>query len=156
MKEYNGHFTGKGLRIAIIASRFNGTITQNLLAGALDCLKRHGVIEDHITVIWVPGAYEIPFMTKRLALTNAYDALICLGAVIRGATPHFDYVAGHAASGIAQVGMETGIPTVFGVLTTNTIEEAIERSGTKSGNKGFDAAASAIEMADLLRQLGTI
>jgi 6,7-dimethyl-8-ribityllumazine synthase len=145
--------TGTGLRIAIVVSRFNGTISERLLAGALDGLRRHDVSDDAIDVAWVPGAFELPVVAKRMACSKEYDAVVCLGAVIRGATPHFDYVAGHAAGGIAQAGLESGLPVIFGVLTTETIEQAIERSGTKAGNKGYDAVVAAIEMANLLQML---
>jgi 6,7-dimethyl-8-ribityllumazine synthase len=153
MKEYSGQLQGNGLRIAIVISRFNELITRSLLSSSLDGLKRHGVLEDNISVAWVPGAFDIPLIAKFMADSGGFDAVICLGAVIRGATPHFDYVAGHAASGIASASQQSGIPVIFGLLTTNTIEEAIERAGTKAGNKGFDAAVSAIEMANLIRQL---
>ncbi len=150
---YEGNLVGTGLRIGIVVSRFNGFITQSLLAGALDGLRRHGVEEANIDVVWVPGAFEMPVVTQRLAQSGAYDALICLGAVIRGATPHFDYVAGEAAKGIAAVARATGVPVIFGVLTTDTVEQAIERAGTKAGNKGYEAALAAIEMATLMRRL---
>lgn len=152
MKILEGKFDGKGLRIAIVVSRFNSFITEQLLAGALDCLKRNGVEDNNITIVKVPGAFEIPVICKKMAEGNV-DAVIALGAVIRGNTPHFDYVAGEVAKGVAQVGLETGKPVIFGVLTTDTIEQAIERAGTKAGNKGFDAAQNAIEMATLLRSL---
>jgi len=153
MKVFKGQFDGKGIRIGIVVGKFNELITQSLLTGALDGLARFGVAEENIAVAWVPGAFEIALITKQMALSNQYDALICLGAVIKGATPHFDFVAGQAASGIAQIGLEFNIPTVFGVLTTNTIEEAIERAGTKAGNKGFDAAMTAVEMVNLIKNL---
>jgi 6,7-dimethyl-8-ribityllumazine synthase len=153
MKEYIGALQGNGLRVGIIVSRFNELVTKNLLAGAIDGLCRHGVNSEEIAVAWVPGAFEIPVVAQQMAFSGKYDALICLGAVIRGATPHFDYVAGQAAAGIARVAQESAIPVIFEVLTTNTIEEALERAGTKSGNKGFDGAMVAIEMADLLHQL---
>lgn len=148
-----GRMNGAGLRVAIINARFNEIITDRLLEGALDTLRRSGIAEDAITVVSVPGAFEIPVVAKRLAEARAHDAIICLGAVIRGSTPHFDYVCANMASGIARVGLESGLPVIFGVLTTNTVEEAIDRAGAKAGNKGRDAAAAAIEMADLLRQL---
>ncbi len=138
-------------RFAIVVSRFNEFITEKLLAGALDALKRHGADMDSVSVAWCPGAFEAPLVVKKMAATGDYDAVICLGAVIRGATPHFEYVAGQAASGIAQVMLQTGIPVSFGVLTTDTIEQAIERAGTKAGNKGAEAAVSAIEMVNLLK-----
>ena len=153
MQEYVGEFHGKGLRIGIVTSRFNEIITRSLLTGALDGLRRHGVADDHISTAWVPGAMEIPLVAKQLALSGKFDAIICLGAVIRGATPHFDYVAGQAASGVAHVALHCNLPVIFGVLTTNTVDEAIERAGTKCGNKGFYAAVAAIEMANLLRHL---
>jgi 6,7-dimethyl-8-ribityllumazine synthase len=150
---YEGKVTGTGLRIGIVVSRFNATISERLLAGALDGLRRHDVSDDAVDVAWVPGAFELPLVAKRMACSKEYDAVVCLGAVIRGATPHFDYVAGNAAGGIAEVGLESGLPVIFGVLTTETIEQAIERSGTKAGNKGYDAVVSAIEMANLLQML---
>jgi 6,7-dimethyl-8-ribityllumazine synthase len=153
MPTYEGRLDATGMRVAIVASRFNDTITNRLLEGALDCLRRHGADDAGITVAWVPGAFELAVTAKRLAESGEYDALVCLGAVIRGATPHFDHVAGQAATGIARTALDTGVPVIFGVLTTDTIEQAVERSGTKAGNKGFEAAMGAIEMVDLLRQL---
>ena len=153
MTSYSGMLRGDGLRIAIVCGRFNDLITERLLSGARDGLIRHGVDEASITEAWAPGAFELPLVAKRLAASGEYDAVICLGAVIKGATGHYDFVAGNCASGIQQAQMETGVPVIFGVLTTDTIEQAIERAGTKAGNKGFEAAATAIEMADLLRQL---
>ncbi len=150
---YEGKLLGAGLRFGLVVSRFNEFISRKLLEGALDALGRHGVAPEDIEVAWVPGAFEIPLVARRLAESGRYQAVICLGAVIRGATPHFEYVAAEVAKGIALVGLETGVPTLFGVLTTDTIEQAIERAGTKAGNKGFDAALAAIEMANLLRQL---
>lgn len=149
MQPYEGSLVAKGLKVGIIVGRFNGMIGNSLLEGALDGLKRHGVLETDIEVTYVPGAYEIPFAAKLLAQKKTYDTIITLGAVIRGATPHFEYVAGEAAKGVSQVALETGVPIVFGVLTTDTIDQAIERAGTKAGNKGFDAAMTAIEMANL-------
>ncbi len=149
MKEIQGNVLGKGKKFAIILSRFNSFISENLLNGALDCLKRHEVSDDSIELIRVPGAFEIPVVAKILAETGKYSALICLGAVIRGSTPHFDYVAGEMAKGIAQVSLKTGLPVAFGVITADTIEQAIERAGTKSGNKGWDASLVALEMANL-------
>lgn len=140
-------------KIAIVASRFNEFITSQLLAGALDCLRRHGVNLDETTVAWAPGCYEIPLVAKKLAQTQKYQAIICLGAVIRGSTPHFDFVAAEVSKGVALVGLETGIPCIFGVLTTDSIEQAIERAGTKAGNKGFEAALSALEMVSLLQNI---
>lgn len=153
MKEFRGKLSGEGLSIAIVVARFNEMITKSLLAGAQEELQQYGVEDDMIATVWVPGAFEIAPVAKKLALSGEYDAIVCLGAVIRGATPHFDYVAGQAASGIAQVSMETSVPTIFGVLTTETIEQAIERSGTKAGNKGADAAKAAVEMVNLYKLL---
>ena len=150
---YSGQLRGDGLRVAIVCGRFNDLITERLLAGARDGLVRHGVDEASITEVWVPGAFELPMVALRLASSGEYDAIICLGAVIRGATGHYEHVAGQCAAGIQRAQMDTGVPVVFGVLTTDTIEQAIERAGTKAGNKGFEAASTAIEMADLLRQL---
>jgi 6,7-dimethyl-8-ribityllumazine synthase len=153
MPTYEGRLDAKGLRIALLASRFNETITKSLLEGALSALRRHGLDDASITIAWVPGAFELPLTAKRLADSGEFDAIVCLGAVIRGATSHYDYVCSQAAAGIARVSLDTGVPVIFGVLTTENIEQAIERSGTKAGNKGFDSAVAAIEMADLLRQL---
>lgn len=153
MKVIEGNLIGSGLCFGVVVSRFNEFITGKLLGGCLDTLKRHGVDEDNVDVIWCPGAYEIPYVARQAARTGRYDAVICLGAVIRGATAHFDYVAGECAKGIAQVSFETDVPTIFGVLTTDTIEQAVERAGTKAGNKGCEAAAGAIEMANLSKQL---
>ncbi len=144
---------GAESRVAIITSRFNSFICERLQEGALDALKRHGVIDDRITVCKVPGAFEIPLVARKLAVSGNYDGIICLGAVIRGDTPHFDYVAAEVSKGIAVTSLETGIPISFGILTTNTIEQAIERAGTKAGNKGWDAAVSLLEMIDLLDQI---
>lgn len=146
---YEGNVVGNGLKIGIVAGRFNEFITSNLIEGAKQTLKRHGVKEEDIALTWVPGAFEIPYAAKLMAETHQYDAIITLGAVIKGATPHFDYVCSHAANGVGRVALDTNIPVIFGVLTTNTIEEAIERAGTKAGNKGAEAAVSAIEMANL-------
>jgi 6,7-dimethyl-8-ribityllumazine synthase len=153
MPTYEGRLDATGLRIALVASRFNETITRSLLEGAVSGLRRHGADDAGITVAWVPGAFELPLAAQRRAASGEFDAVVWLGAVIRGATAHFDYVAGQAAAGAARVSLDTGVPVIFGVLTTDTIEQAIERSGTKAGNKGFDAAVAAIEMADVLRQL---
>lgn len=153
MPTYEGRLDAKGLRIGLLASRFNETITKSLLDGALSALRRHGLDDASITVAWVPGAFELPMTAKRLADSGEYDAIVCLGAVIRGATSHYDYVCSQSATGIARAALDTGVPIIFGVLTTENIEQAIERSGTKAGNKGFDSAVAAIEMADLLRQL---
>ncbi|ADY56098.1 6,7-dimethyl-8-ribityllumazine synthase [Syntrophobotulus glycolicus DSM 8271] len=150
---HEGHLLAKDLKFAIVAGRFNEFITSKLIGGALDALKRHGADEGNIEMVWVPGAFEIPLLAKKIAETKRFDAVICLGAVIRGATPHFEYVSSEVSKGVAHVGLETGIPVIFGVLTTDTIEQAIERAGTKAGNKGFDAAVTAIETADLIRNL---
>jgi 6,7-dimethyl-8-ribityllumazine synthase len=152
-KVVEGHLIGTGLKVAIVVARFNEFINSKLLSGAEDALKRHGVEEDHVSVVWVPGAFEIPLTALKLAETKEYDTVITLGSVIRGATPHFDYVSSEVAKGVAQAGMQTGIPISFGVLTTDTIEQAIERAGTKAGNKGYDAAVTAIEIADLYRKI---
>ncbi len=154
MKTIEGKLDASGLKFGIIVSRFNEFITSKLLGGAVDCIKRNSGDEENITVAWVPGAFEIPSMAKKLVQTKKFDAVICLGAVIKGSTPHFDYVSAEVSKGVAQVGMSSEIPVIFGVLTTDSIEQAIERAGTKSGNKGFDAAMSAIEMANIFKQLG--
>lgn len=146
-----GKLVAEGLKVGIVAARFNEFITSKLVGGAMDCLKRHGALENDITVAWVPGAYEIPLIAKKMAESGKYDAVVCLGAVIRGATSHYDYVCNEVAKGVAQVGLQTGVPTIFGVVTTENIEQAIERAGTKAGNKGYDAAMAAIEMANLLK-----
>ena len=148
-----GNLTAQGLSFAIVASRFNEFITARLLDGALDALRRHGADESHITVVRVPGSFEIPLLAKQLATSGQYQAVICLGTVIRGATPHFEYIASEVAKGVAMASLDTGVPIAFGVLTTDSIEQAVERAGTKAGNKGFDAACTAIEMANLLRKL---
>jgi len=153
-KVYEGQLIADGLRIGIVASRFNEFITNKLLEGAIDGLKRHGVADSDIAVAWVPGAFEIPAVARKMVESGKYDAMICVGAVIRGSTPHFDYVAAEVSKGIAQVGMQTGVPVIFGVITTENIEQAIERAGTKAGNKGFESAESAIEMANLLKSMG--
>lgn len=153
MKVFQGELQAKGLKFAIIVSRFNDFITGKLLEGAVDALVRHGAKEEDIDVIKVPGAFEIPLTAKKVASKGSYNALICLGTVIRGATPHFDYVAAEVSKGVASVSLETGVPIAFGVLTTDTIEQAVERAGTKSGNKGFDAAMTAIEMAQVFKKL---
>ena len=153
---YEGNLIGTNLKIGIVVSRFNGFITTKLLDGALDSLKRHGVNLDDLDVFWTPGAFELPATAKRLAEKGRYDAIVCIGAVIRGATPHFDYVANESAKGIAQVGLNTGFPVIYGVITTDTIEQAIERAGTKAGNKGAEAAVTAIEMANLYRQIDEV
>jgi 6,7-dimethyl-8-ribityllumazine synthase len=153
MKTYEGKLTAEGLKFGIVIGRFNEFIGGKLLSGALDALKRHGVDEENIEIAWVPGAFEIPLIAKKMAKLDKYDAVICLGAVIKGSTPHFDYVSSEVSKGIASVSLDTEVPVIFGVLTTDTIEQAIERAGTKAGNKGYDAAVTAIEMANLLRQL---
>lgn len=153
MKNYEGKLVAEGLRFGIIVGRFNEFIGGKLLSGALDGLKRHGVEESEIEIAWVPGAFEIPLAAKKMAKSKKYDAVICLGAVIKGATPHFDFVSNEVSKGIASVSLETEVPVIFGVLTTDTIEQAIERAGTKSGNKGYDAAVTAIEMANLLSSM---
>jgi 6,7-dimethyl-8-ribityllumazine synthase len=153
VRTIEGDFSTPNANYAIIASRFNSFIVDSLLSGALDALTRHGVSDKNITVIKVPGAFELPLVAKRVAASGKYDAIIALGAVIRGSTPHFDYVAGECAKGIGQVGMTQDLPVVFGVLTTDTIEQAIERAGTKAGNKGADAAMTALELVSLLRKL---
>jgi 6,7-dimethyl-8-ribityllumazine synthase len=148
-----GNLSAEERTFGIVAARFNDFIVKPLLQGALDAIRRHGGDVGAVDVVWVPGSYEIPVAARELALSARYDAVVCLGAVIRGATPHFDYVAGGVASGISSVTLETGVPIIFGVITTETIEQAIERAGTKMGNKGFEAAVSAIEMADLMPRL---
>lgn len=154
MIEYHATLDGTDRRFGIVVSRFNELITRSLLAGSRDCLVRHGVADDSIVAAWVPGAWEIPSALARMSRTGEYDALIALGAVIRGGTPHFDYVAGGVANGVAQVAATSSIPVVFGVLTTDTLEQALERAGSKAGNKGWDAALAALEMASLFEQLG--
>jgi 6,7-dimethyl-8-ribityllumazine synthase len=154
MRTVEGKLIGSGLKFALVVSRFNSFITERLLEGALDCLRRQGVADNDLTVARVPGAWEIPLVAKRLAQAKAYDAVICLGAVIRGSTPHFDYVAAEVSKGVAQVSLEAQTPISFGILTTDTIEQAIERAGTKAGNKGFAAAEAALEMVNLLKELG--
>ena len=150
---YEGHLIGEGLRIGIVISRFNELISSKLLGGAMDALRRHGVAEEDIDVAWVPGAFEIPLLARRLAISERYQAIICLGAVIRGATPHFDYVASESAKGVAQTSWQTGVPVINGIVTADTLEQAIERAGTKMGNKGWDAGEAALEMANLMRAL---
>lgn len=150
-KLFEGNLVGTDLKVGIVVGRFNEFITSKLLGGAEDALRRHGVSEDNIDVAWVPGAFEIPFFAKKMADSKKYDAIITLGTVIRGSTPHFDYVCSEVAKGVASLSLNSGLPVIFGVLTTDTIEQAIERAGTKAGNKGWEAAASAIEMANLSR-----
>lgn len=153
MKTIEGQLSAQGLRVGIVVARFNEFINSKLLAGALDALKRHGADEDAVDVAWVPGAFEIPMIAKKMAESKKYDAIICLGTVIRGSTSHYDYVCAEVSKGVAHVGLASGVPTMFGVLTTDTIEQAIERSGTKAGNKGFDAAMAAMEMANLIKAI---
>lgn len=153
--EIQGRLIATGLKFGIVISRFNDLITRSLLDGCIDALRRHGAEDASIEIMWCPGAFEIPVVARQAALSGRFDAVICLGAVIKGSTPHFDYVAGEAASGISRVSTETGVPTIFGVLTTDTIEQAIERAGTKAGNKGADAAVTAIEMVNLLAAIKT-
>ncbi len=153
MKTYEGQLIVQDQKFAIVVGRFNEFIGGKLLSGALDALKRHGAKEENVEIIWSPGAFEMPLVAKKLAKSERYDGVICLGAVIRGATPHFDYVSSEVSKGIANASLDTGVPIIFGVLTTDTIEQAIERAGTKAGNKGFDAAMTAIEMANLLGAL---
>jgi len=153
-KTYEGNLLGKGLKFGVVVSRFNEFFSQKLLDGAKDALLRHGVAETDIEVAWTPGSFEIPLISKKMAGTKKYNAVICLGAVIRGGTPHFDYIAAEVTKGIANVGLDTGVPIIYGVITTDTLEQAIERSGSKAGNKGFDAAVSAIEMANLVKAIG--
>ena len=155
MKKIEGMFEGKGLKVAIVASRFNEFITSKLLSGAMDGLLRHDVQDADVHVAWVPGAFEIPLVASKMAKSGKYDAVICLGAVIRGSTSHYDYVCNEVSKGIATVSLESGVPVLFGVLTTENIEQAIERAGTKAGNKGYDCAVSAIEMVNLLREMDT-
>lgn len=153
MRTLEGNIVAKEARIGIVAARFNEFITSKLLSGAVDGLTRHDVKEEQIDVAWVPGAFEIPLIAQKMAQSGKYDAVICLGAVIRGATTHYDYVCAEVSKGIAQISLQTGVPVMFGVLTTDTIEQAIERAGSKAGNKGFDCAAGAIEMINLLRRI---
>lgn len=153
MKTLEGKLTAKNMKIAIVVARFNEFITSKLLSGCVDCLIRHEAADEDLTVAWVPGAFEIPMVAKKLAESGKYDAVICLGAVIRGATPHFDYVCAEASKGIAQVSMQTGVPVAFGVLTTENIQQAVERAGTKAGNKGVDCAMTAMEMVNLFKEM---
>ena len=155
-RTYEGKLIAEGMKFGIVASRFNEFITKKLLDGAQDSLLRHGANDEDISIAWVPGTFEIPITAQKMAKSGKYDAVICLGTVIRGSTPHFDYVAAEASKGIAQVGLSTGVPTIFGVLTTENIEQAIERAGTKIGNKGSDAAVAAIEMVNLLRDIDSV
>ena len=153
MKTFEGNLVSKDIRVGIVAARFNEFITSKLISGAMDGLVRHNVNEDNIHIAWVPGAFEIPLIASKMAKSGNYDAVICLGAVIRGATSHYDYVCNEVSKGIASVSLETGVPVLFGVLTTENIEQAIERAGTKAGNKGYDCALSAIEMVNLIKEL---
>lgn len=153
MKTLEGKLTAKNMKIAIVVARFNEFITSKLLSGCIDCLIRHEAADEDLTVAWVPGAFEIPMAAKKLAESGKYDSVICLGAVIRGATPHFDYVCAEASKGIAQVSMQTGVPVAFGVLTTENIQQAVERAGTKAGNKGVDCAMTAMEMVNLFKEM---
>lgn len=152
-KVYEGQLSAKDKKFGIIVSRFNELICSKLLEGALDCLRRHECLDENIEIAWVPGAFEIPVAAKKFAASKKYDAIICLGAVIRGATPHFEYIAGEVTKGVAQVSLESGMPVSYGIITPDTLEQAIERAGTKAGNKGWDAALSAIEMSDLFAKL---
>ncbi len=153
VKHLEGHLNAKGFRFGLVVSRFNEFISSKLLTGALDVLKRHGALEEDIEVLWVPGSFEIPLVAKKMAKSGRYDAVVCLGAVIRGDTPHFEYVASEVAKGIALVGLETEIPVMFGIITSDSLEQAIERAGTKAGNKGWDAALGAIEMVNLIKKI---
>jgi 6,7-dimethyl-8-ribityllumazine synthase len=152
-KTFEGNLLGKGLKFGIVVSRFNEFFSGKLLEGAVDALVRHGVSDEEIDVAWTPGSFEIPLIAQKMAETKKYNAVICLGAVIRGGTPHFDYIAAEVSKGIAKISLDTGVPVIFGVITTDTLEQAVERSGTKAGNKGFDAAVSAIEMANLVKTI---
>ena len=153
MKTLEGKLVSRDIKVGIVAARFNEFITSKLLSGAMDGLVRHEVAQEDVEVAWVPGAFEIPLIAQKMAESGKYDAVICIGAVIRGATGHYDLVCNEAAKGVAQVGLKTGVPVLFGVVTTDTIEQAIERAGTKAGNKGYDCATSAIEMVNLIRQI---
>ncbi len=156
IQEINGMLDAKEIRVAIVVARFNSLVAEQLVTGALDCLTRHGSAEADITLIRVPGAFEIPFAAKKAAEAGSYDAVICLGAVIRGSTPHFDYVAAESAKGVAQTSLSSGVPVINGIITTNDIEQALERAGTKAGNKGWDAALAAIEMVSVNRQISRV
>ena len=153
-KQFQGQLGGEGLKVGLVVARFNEFITRKLLEGAQDALIRHGVSESDIEIAWVPGSFEIPLAAQKLAQSKRYDAVICLGAVIRGGTPHFDYVAAEVSKGVAKGGLETGLPVIYGVITSDTLEQAIERAGTKMGNRGFEAAEHAIEMANLMKSMG--
>ncbi|MEW6274186.1 MAG: 6,7-dimethyl-8-ribityllumazine synthase [Bacillota bacterium] len=152
-KVYEGHLLGEGLRFGLVVGRFNEFITNRLLSGALDALKRHGVLEQDVEIAWVPGAFEIPLAARKMIERQRFDAIICLGAVIRGATPHFEYVAAEVSKGVARISLETGVPVAFGIITADSLEQAIERAGTKAGNKGWNAALTALEMANLLKNM---
>lgn len=154
MKTFEGKLVSKGVKIGIVAARFNEFITAKLLSGAMDGLLRHDVKEEDVDLAWVPGAFEIPLIASKMAKSGRYDAVICLGAVIRGSTTHYDYVCNEVSKGIAHISLETGVPVMFGILTTENIEQAIERAGTKAGNKGYDCALSAIEMVNLMKEIG--
>ena len=153
MRELRGQLTAAGKTFGVVVSRFNEFVTRRLLEGCLDCLRRHGADEERIDIVWVPGSFEIPYAARTMAESKRYDAVICLGAVVRGSTPHFEYIASEVAKGVAQTALQTGVPTIFGVITAETLEDAIERAGAKAGNRGWDAAMSAVEMADLYTQL---
>lgn len=153
-KVYEGKLDAQGLTFGLIVSRFNNFLTDKLLEGAIDCLKRHGAEEAKLSVAYVPGAFEIPYVASRMAKSGNYDAVVCLGALVRGDTPHFDYIANEASKGIARIALETGVPVIYGLVTADTLEQAIERSGTKAGNKGWDAAEAAIEMVNLYKDIG--
>jgi len=155
MRQIEGRLTAEGRRFGIVISRFNELVTKRLLEGALDCLRRHGAAEENIEIAWVPGSFEIPAVAHRMAFSQRYDAIICLGAVIRGSTPHFEYVASEVTKGIARIAMEAKIPTIYGIITADTLEQALERAGVKLGNRGWEAALSAIEMINLYEELGT-
>jgi 6,7-dimethyl-8-ribityllumazine synthase len=154
MSTFEGHLVGTGLKFGIVVARFNELLSSRLLAGAQDALVRHGVAADDIDVAWVPGAFEIPMVAQKMATSGKYDAILALGVVIRGGTPHFEYVSAEVSKGVAKVGMDTGVPVLFGVITADTIEQAVERAGTKAGNKGWEAAEAAIEMANLVKSIG--
>lgn len=154
MRTIEGKLISKGYKFALIISRFNELISKKLLDGAIDCLLRHEVKDKDVTIIWVPGSFEIPLAAQKAAQTKKFDAVICLGALIRGATPHFEYISAEVTKGISQVSLQTGIPVIYGILTTDTVEQAIERAGTKGGNKGFNAAAAAVEMVNLFKEIG--
>ena len=153
-KVHEGQLDAKGRTFGIVVSRFNDLVTTRLLDGALDCIKRHGGDDDNIEVVWVPGAFELPIAAQKLAATGRLDVVMCLGAIVRSDTPHFDYVAGESAKGIARVGLDTGVPVIFGVITADTVEQAVQRAGVKAGNRGWDAAMNAVEMASLMAELG--